>query len=242
MAYFWQKQKKEDGTEELAIPKELEDQIKAGAEGAAKITKVEEMLAGLVSIQQTEANERKAAREAAERAAAAKARTESEGSLEEQIEALMLEGKTKDAITLATKGQTDGVKLALANDVRREVFEDEEKFPYYSGDIKRKVDALIASQGLDFRLNAQNVENCYHTILGQHTKELVEGKIKTRFASSDGGSRGTSSGAAGDSGAGKDKKTRTFDADMEKDLRKAAQQTGIKYEDYVEMLDKEGVI
>jgi hypothetical protein len=240
MAYFWQRKKAEDGAETLEIPKELEDQIKAGAEAKEKIGKVEQLVQSLVDIQQKNTDERRKAEAEAVAAAARKNREETEGTLEEQIEALMLEGKTKQAIELANRGTNEAILAVRADNIRREVFEDAEKFEYYSGDIKREVDALIASQHVTFRQNPANIENCYHTVLGKHTKEIVEGKLKSRFAG--GTDRSTNNGNASDSSSSKDKKDRNFDTEGEANLRKAAKQSGIKYEDYVELLEKEGVL
>jgi hypothetical protein len=240
--FAWQKKKSEgeDGKEEFTLPDELTKKIEAGAEAAGKIGKVETMLSDLLSIQKSEKEARdKAAKDAADAAAAA-AKAKKNEDLDAELEELMLTNP-REAIRRATEGQTNAIKAVHADNVRREVFEDAQKFKYYHGTIKAEVDALLASQSVDFRLNPQNIENTYNTIVGKHNDEIVEGKLKTRFAGSESGSRGTSSGSAGSSGTGGTEK-KTLEAETEKEARRAARQVGIKYEDYVEMLEKEGVI
>ena len=239
MAMWWQKQKNEQGEEQLAIPKELEDQIKEGAEGAKKISKLETLLEDLVSTQQQEKKDRDDAAKAVRDAAARKQAESQSGELDEKIEELLLTNP-REAIRLATAGQTEAIKAVHADSVRREVFEDQTKFKYYSGDVKREVDALIASQGVDFRLNPANIENCYLTVIGKHADEIAEGKIKTRFAGSESGSRGTASGNAGDTSSGA--APRTYDAETMKAFEKAAKVTGLTVKDYVEMYEKEEVV
>jgi type II secretory pathway pseudopilin PulG len=243
MAIFtWNKKEVKDGDgekQEFTLPDELVTQIKAGSEAAGKLGTIEEKLKGLDSIQQYVEDQKKE-KEELKKKQQQQQRQEQQGTIEEQIEALMLEGKTSEAIALATSGQTLAIKATHAELVRREVFEDQEKFPYYHGDIKREVDSLIASQAVDFRTNPQNIENCYNTILGKHTKDIVEGKLKTRFAQSTSTTRSKS--GTGDALDDKGKRQRNWDDDTEKGIREAARHSGLKYEDYVDLLDKEGVI
>jgi hypothetical protein len=237
MALFtWQKKPKEDGTEEFTLPDELQTQIKAGADAAAQLPKLTALLEGLQSTMESSTAAQKKKDEDAAAEAARKRSTEGQAELEEKIEELMLSGKTKEAIALVNQPMAREVLLLRADRIKREVFEDGEKFPYYHGDIKKEVDALLDNQPVEFRNNALNVENCYHTILGKHTKELVEGKIKNRFAGSEGG-RGTSSGSAGDTSIGDTKKTGV----ITDDVRRAAKTLGFKPEEYVKILDEEGV-
>jgi hypothetical protein len=241
MARFpWQRDEEPVVTKDPALSEELMIQIKTGAEGAAKIPKLEEMLIGLTSIVQADKadRDREKAEAAAERARVAGTSRDEQTNAE--IEELILTNP-REAIRRATEGQTLAIKAVHADNVRREVFEDQDKFKYYSGEIKREVDALLAGQAVDFRLSPQNIENCYHTVLGKHTDEIAEGKLKSRFAGVENGGRGTSTGSAGDSGSGGREKT-ALDAETSADVRKAAKQCGLKYEDYVELLEKEGVI
>ena len=241
MALFsWQKKPKEDGTEEFTLPDELTTKIEAGANAAAdltpKVTQILESLAGINKFVETQT----AKDAAATRTATATKNTETQAELEERIESLMLEGKTKEAIALATQPLTNEVLLSRADRIKREVFENAERFPYYHGDIKREVDALLESQPAAFRNNAQNVENCYHTVLGKHTPELVEGKLKNRFASSE-GSRGTSSGSAGNTSVADDNKDRLAGLEADEQVKRAAKHLGFSVKEYASILDKEGI-
>jgi hypothetical protein len=241
MARFpWQRSEEPEKKDEFTLPDELVNQIKAGSEAASKVSKIEEMLTGLTSIVQADKADREKAKTEAAAERARTAGTARDEQTDAEIEELILTNP-REAIRRATEGQTLAIKAVHADNVRREVFEDQDKFKYYSGDIKREVDALLASQAVDFRLSPQNIENCYHTVLGKHTDEIAEGKLKSRFAGGENGGRGTSTGSAGDSGSGGREKT-ALDADTSADIRKAAKQCGLKYDDYVELLEKEGVI
>ena len=134
----------------------------------------------------------------------------------------------------ATQDQTTAIKAVHADNVRRETFEDQDKFKFYHGDLKREIDSLLANQPVDFRLNPANIENVYNTVIGKHMPEIIEGKIKTRFASGTGGS--TASGGAGDTGTGGNKEPVITD-----ELRKAARLLGYDPKEYAKMLDDEGV-
>ena len=242
MARFpWQKAETPEGKEEFTLPDELQKQIKDGADAAAQLPKITEMLAGLNSLVQEQVTSQKKREEILTRQQQQQNNTESAQELEERIEALMLEGKTREAISLATQGQTQAIKAIHADQVRRELFDsDPEKFQYYSGGIKREVDALIANQAVDFRTNPFNIENCYHTVLGKHTKEIVEGKLKTRFASGNGG--GTSSGSAGNTGASDGKESRVAGIAADPEVIRAARQCGIPVAEYAKMLEEDGVV
>lgn len=232
MKFPWQKS--DDGKESIEFPDEIIKQIKDGAEAKEKLTGIEATLADLKSIMASSSKKDEDAQKEREAAARRAAALEAEGTQEEQIEALMLAGKTKEAIQLATQGQTQAIKAVHADNVRRELFEDQDKFKYYHGDIKREVDALLANQAVDFRMNPANIENCYHTVVGKHNGEILEGKIKTRFAAGSGGS--TSKGEAGDTGAD-DKKNQK----LSEEAKKAARLLNFSEEEYKKMLDEEGV-
>jgi hypothetical protein len=222
--------------EEFSLPDELVTQIKAGADSAAKVSTMEAKLTELTSMFQQDLTARQKREKDATDAAAAAARAAKQPELDDELEALLL-SNPRLAIQRATADQANAIKLIHAGNVKRDVFDDGDKFPYYVGDMKREIDALLVQQPADFQCNPVNIENTYHTVLGRHTKELVEGKVKSRFAGSQ-GSGGTSSGSAGSSSTGEgDRKPELTD-----DIRRAAKQVGIKAEDYLEMLVKDGVI
>ena len=237
MAIFnWQKKTSESGAEEFTLPDEVVAKLDAGAAAAAELPKITQMLQELKDVQATTAAEQKRRDDTAKAAATRAAAEESQGTLEEQVEELMLSGQTKKAIALATQGQASEILLLRADRIKRELFEDEQKFKYYHGSLKQEVDALINAQSLQAKNDPSVVENCYKTVLGNHADELLEGKIKSRFAGSENGSRGSSSGSAGSSGASTHEKKAPTD-----EVRRAAKLLGFTAEDYAEMLDKEGV-
>ena len=226
MAKMWW-QKAEDSEEKTEIPEDLKKQLEAGVKASEELPKLTALLQGLADTQAADAAARKKEKDEAAAASSRAASEAKNGTLEEQIEALMLEGRTKDAIALATQPTNNALLTIRADQIKREVFEDKaEEFKYYHGDIKKEVDALLNAQPLAFRNDPANVANCYHTVVG---------KIKTRFAAGE-GSRGTSSGAAGGTGTDAHEPIKLTD-----DIRKAAKLLGFKPEEYVKILDDEGV-
>lgn len=114
-----------------------------------------------------------------------------------------------------------------ADQIKREVFEDRaQEFPYYSGDIKKEVDETLAKQTLAFRNDPNAVANVYYTVLGKKQKDISEGKIKSRFASS------TSS----TNNSKPDENTLVLD--MTPEIAKAARLSGMEAEDYMKLLKK----
>lgn len=236
MKFPWQKS--EDGKESVEFPDDLVKKIEKGAEASDKLSKIETMLQEQRDIQAKKDKDEKDAKDAAAAAARKKQQEDSQGTLEEQIEALMLEGRTREAIELATKGKTDALSNVIlttrADQVKRGVFEDTEKFKYYHGDLKTEIDSLLEKQPLVFRQDPANIENCYNTVIGKHHNEIMEGKIKSRFAAGSGTSHGTN--GAGDTGAGDKKPPVITD-----DIKKMSKIFGMEPEKYAEMLEKEGV-
>ena len=146
----------------------------------------------------------------------------------------------KAAIAKATQGHTSAILKLNASNIRREVFEDANEFKYYHGDIKREVDTLIAGPKLQARNDPSVIKNCYLTVLGRQNDEIVEGKIKNRFAGST-GTGGTSSGSAGSSGAADDKASILRGLENDPMVLKAARTLGMKPAEYAKMLDEEGI-
>lgn len=234
--FSWQRPKDGEGENEIKVTISPEDQKKIddAAKAAGELPAIKQQLEGLKSIQAFVDEYKKDKAEAAA-AAAKKTQQQTQTEADEEIEALMLTDP-KQAILKATTPQAIAIMTLRADNIRREVFEDTEKYKYYHGDIKKEVDALLAAQKLDARNDPSVVENCYLTVLGKHNDEILEGKIKTRFAGSESSSRGTSSGSAGATDAA-DKKNRI----IPDDVKRAAKQFGITPEDYADMLDKEGI-
>lgn len=224
---WWQRAKKEESVEPEA-PKEL---IETRAKVEALDSRMTEMLNGLSSISNSIAAD-KAEKEAEKTARAEAARRK-------QLEDSKLSPEDLAANMFAdpegtVKKLTDPLAVELmemrANNVRREVFEDTEKYEYYTGDFKAEVDKLLAVQPLAFRNNPASVENVYYNVLGRKQKEITEGKLKSRFASSTGAT--SSSGKV----AGTED---TFTIEVDDQIRKAAKLVGMKPEEYAALVATE---
>jgi hypothetical protein len=224
---WWQRAKKEESVEPEA-PKEL---IETRAKVEALDSRMTEMLNGLSSISNSIAAD-KAEKEAEKTARAEAARRK-------QLEDSKLSPEDLAANMFAdpegtVKKLTDPLAVELmemrANNVRREVFEDTEKYEYYTGDFKAEVDKLLAVQPLAFRNNPASVENVYYNVLGRKQKEITEGRLKSRFASSTGAT--SSSGKV----AGTED---TFTIEVDDQIRKAAKLVGMKPEEYAALVATE---
>src|SRR6202166_836159 len=66
---------------------------------------------------------------------------------------------------------------------------------YYHGDIKSKIDAMLANQPLEPQTRADVIENCYKLVMFDHMDAVRDGKIKSRNTSTifEGGSTGAHS-------------------------------------------------
>jgi hypothetical protein len=232
----WQKK---EGADDLEVS--LPDDIKAKLEGAASkedvtvlkttLEKLQESMALLSSNAAAEAEER--------RKAQAKKQAEESGQRQQQTEEELAELALTDplaAMKRVVADQLGGRDTALltinASNLKREIFEDQDKYPFYTGAIKEEVDKILSQQ----KLNAQNdrsvIEHAYHSVVGQHYKELTEGKLKTRFASAE-SDRG-SQGKTGNQGTKEPRK-------LSEDEAKAARILGFKDDVYSKMLEEEGV-
>jgi hypothetical protein len=106
--------------------------------------------------------------------------------------------------------------------LRKEIFEADGQFEYYTGDVKQKVDAFIDGLPLAQRANPASIRNCYFVVMGQQMKEVQEGKLKSRFASVSTPGNGTGAGG----GEPEDKVT------LSDEEKRVAQQFGISEEAY----------
>ena len=235
MALFsWQKKQKEDGTEELAFSQEDQERMDKAAKAAEELPAIKEKLSGLDKINEF-IDAFKADREAEKQKTQRQQQQQQQQDTEAEFEDLMLTDPKK-AMSMALQPTQQALLILRADNLRREVFEDSKKFKYYHGDIKSEVDKLIAGQPITSRNDPSVVENAYLTVVGRHHDEIVEGKLKDRFAASEGSGRSTSSGAAGDTGTAEEKQTVITD-----DIRKIAKGLGFKPEEYAKMLDEEGI-
>jgi len=234
MALFrWQKAKESESEltpEEKAEAEAQQKKIDDAAKAAAELPEIKTKLNSLDNINKWIEDQKKEKEEAARKAKEAEALKNKEKN-DEQLEELFLTDPKK-AVELATQGQQQLLLTLRADNIKREVFEDADKFKYYHGDIKAEVDKLLEGQSIAARNDRSVVENCYLTVVGKHHDEIMEGKIKSRFA------QGTSSGhLPGSAGADKDKKDRV----ITEDVKKLAKSFGVTPEDYADMLDKEGI-
>lgn len=224
---WWQKAKKEE-PEELEAPKEL---IETRAKVEALDSRMTEMLNGLSAITNSIAADRaeKEAEKAA-RAEAARRKQAEEAKLSPEDLAANMFSDPEGTVKKLTDPLAVELMEMRANNVRREVFEDAEKFKYYTGDLKTEVDKLLAVQPLAFRNNPASVENVYYTALGKKQDEIAEGKLKSRFASSTGStaSKGKVSGIED-----------TFTIEVDDSIRKAAKLVGMKPEEYAALVTTE---
>lgn len=236
MALFsWQKKQKEDGTEELAFSQEDQERMDKAAKAAEELPAIKEKLSGLDKINEfieTFKSEREEERKKTQR----QQQQNQQETNDAEFEELMLTDPKK-AVSIALQPTQQALLAIRADNIKREVFEDTKKFKYYHGDIKSEVDRLIAGQPLAARNDPSVIENAYLTVVGKHHDEIMEGKLKDRFAASDSSGRGTFNGSAGASGAGGDKKLVV----ITDDIRKIAKGLGFKPEEYAKMLDEEGV-
>jgi hypothetical protein len=113
--------------------------------------------------------------------------------------------------------------LQQGNEQRRSIFDNEEEFPYYTGAVRGKIDALLDAQSPEQRANPEVIRNAYKLIVFDFQKDIAENKIKSRFSSAS--SSGTGTGApAGDGGS----KTPVLTQQM----KEVAAKMGMKPEEY----------
>lgn len=230
----WHRTTAEDGTEkvEVSLPDDVKKQLDAAAKTAEEMPKLRELLEGMTSFQ-ADLKKEKEERERAEAAARAARQRETQGQTQEELEQLML----TDPLA-ASKKLLEPTQIALmdmrADMLRRETFENAEKFPWYTGEIKTEVDRLIAGQkSVTARCDPGVIENAYYSVVGRMQAKISEGKLKNRFASAE-GSRGT---ATGNTGSGSvDEPLQITD-----DIKKLAQIFGMKPEEYAKNLKEDGV-
>lgn len=230
MKMWWESNKKEDGTEEIVLPKAIQDQLD---EAKGLKTKVDEMSTKLSAIDgiSTTLQEMRDAMKPKPLAPKAKT-TEEEQNENEELSALLLTDPNAAYAKLASRTNAGVMQLAAQN-ARREVFSDSANdFPYYTGTLKSEIDSILGQQPLHMQSNVDLIKNTYHTVLGRHMGEITEGKIKDRFASAGGGS-GRGSGTK--DGEGDERKITVITPDIEK----AARHTGLKVEDYMALLNQD---
>lgn len=231
----WMKNKE---TEELEIS--LPDEVQKKLDGAASKEDVAEIKNTLAEFQKSiqsislnaaqEAEERK---KAADRKAAEEA-TKKSAETDEEINELFLNNPA-EAMRRVMQGNMGARDTALmrtmATNLRRETFENADKYKFYTGKIKEEVDKLINQQDLKAQNDSTVLEHAYFSVLGQHLDEITEGKLKSRFAASEGGSH-----SSGD--IDKKETDRKGPRKLDDDEKKAAKMLGFSDDDYGKLLDE----
>jgi hypothetical protein len=216
----WLTDDKNDKKEEkMELPPELKTQFDKVDALDTKVSSIDERLKGLDSITAF-VTDIKTRQERADKAAADKIKLEADKNRDDDLLENILTDP-KGVINEVTKPQAEAILGVMAENVRRQVFEDrEDEFPYYTGDLKKEVNTVLAAQPLAFRNNPASVENVYHTIVGKHMKEINDGKIKSRFASASSNIKGSD----------KDSKEKPV-IELTADIKRMARLTGMSDDD-----------
>jgi hypothetical protein len=219
--------------QEAAAKKQREDEIAAAVKAATD--PIVEKLKGLDSISNLAAEmktEREANKKKEEDAEAERQRKASGGNAPTDEElAKLMETDPKRAVAYLTQGQRELTLRNSAQLVKASVFTDRsDEFPYYTGEIKAEVDKVIGEQNLQFQNDPVAVANAYYTVIGRKQKDITDGKIKSRFAST--------SGTTGTGGTGGGNQGEEFKLEVTDEMRKAARLSGIPIDDYMKMAEK----
>lgn len=232
----WFTAKKEKPEEEEEI------EIKASKEVKEKLDKIDTLSTSVDEIKGkfavldemgTFLSEQKRLREEAKARQLADANKTKNDKTGEEVEQLWLEDPKK-AFEMQSQDLRVGMLNAQSMNIRREVFEDEGEFEYYTGDFKKEVDSLIEnSLTPSNRIDPASIKNCYYLVLGRKQKEIKENKIKSRFSSmtTSSSKSGEGSGKAGDG-------TITLSDEM----KQAAAKLGVKPEDYAKNAREMGYV
>lgn len=233
----WQRKAiEDDGTQkiEVELPEEYKKKLDSSVSKADLDTFTDQIRQSIKGItdRYSREDEERAARARAE--AAAKATPQA--PTDEQINELMLTNPA-EAVRQLTRGtaeaQNNVILTVRADSLKREIFEDQERYPYYTGDLKGEIDKLLDAQTLQARNDRSVIEHAYLSTVGKHSRELLDGKLKSRYAGAE-GNRGTDGGnLSGKPGGG----ARV----VLDDEKKAAALLGFDANDYAKMLDAEGI-
>jgi hypothetical protein len=219
MARFWEREDSEPEIKQKA--KEEDDSI----EIKAKIAKIDGLETSMNELKTKTAvldrmnsylDEQEAAKAAALQAERIKAaKTQREESSEDWL---------TDPEKAATAALTPLVRqqfLTQSKVLRRDIFDEDGKFEFYTGDFKKKVDAYIDALPPDRQVDAASIENCYNLVVGQNWNEIKENKLKSRFTAMS--HAGTGTGNSVDN----QKETPLTD-----DEKRAAKVFGLKEDEY----------
>jgi hypothetical protein len=235
----WQRTQTDDGKQDeiqVSLPDETQKKLDTAIEAATGAsTKYDELKASLDSINarfQREDTERAQREQVARSKQFAETSAQSETEITEQMLTDPVSA-TRRLVRETTDVQGQALLTLRADALRRETFEDQDRFPYYAGDIKSEIDKLLEGQTLAHRNDRGVIENAYYATLGRHQREMADGKLKSRFATAE-GNRGTSTGNV----KGIEE---PVIKPLDEDGKKVARILGFKDEEYAKMLHEEGV-
>lgn len=211
-----------DGLEDIEFkPEKLKEDITKDFETRFTTfqTSQDEKMKPLLDMAANIERDRLAREDAAKKAAEKKAKDDN--ALTDEDFMLNPAEATRRAIAEGTSGVTRATMMLAARGNIRETLEDK---PYYHGDVKAKIDKMIAMQSLENQCRPDVVENCYKAIVFDHMEDIKQGKIKERTSSAnfEGNSTGGHKADSSDT-------PETLTADEEK----AASAMGIKKEDWI---------
>lgn len=232
----WQRKAEEDGTQkiEVELPEDYKKKLDSAVSKDDLNTFTDQIRQSMKAItdRYSREDEERAARARADAAKAA----EGAKPTDEQINELMLTNPA-EAVRQLTRGtaeaQNNVILTVRADSLKREIFEDQEKYPYYTGDLKSEIDKLIEAQSLTARNDRSVIEHAYLSTVGKHSRELLDGKLKSRFAGAE-GNRGTDGGNLGGKPGGGARVVLD-------DEKRAADLLGFDHAEYAKMLDAEGI-
>lgn len=159
--------------------------------------KMKPLLDMATSIAEEKAEKAKKLKEAEDK------KTKEENEISDEDWMLDPKGTAERLIAQRTQGTNTATLMLASRMALKETFEDAEQYPYYTGDVKAKVDAMVDAQPLNTRHRSDVIQNCYKLVVFDHQKEIAEGKIKARNSAASLTSTGTG-GPSGKGGSGED--------------------------------------
>jgi hypothetical protein len=197
----------------------------------ADVLKKDPVLARLAKTMET-ADQR--ANEAAE-AARVRAEQQAAGNVEE-LGADMDEGTKKYLDAHLGEIRKSSLR-AEAITARSRLFDDSDSFPYYTGEMKNKVDEMLEKEPLENQVIPLVIRNAYKIVVADHMDDITKGKVRSRLAQASG--EGTTAGKP--SGNTNADELPTLNAEQ----KKAAAMFGIDEKAYateMQSMIKEGVL
>lgn len=105
---------------------------------------------------------------------------------------------TREYVDQTLRPIAQATLMQQGNEMRRNIFDDAEAFPYYTGTLKSKIDALLDAQPLEQRANPEIIRNVYKIVIYDNEKEIKEDKHKSRLSSASAAGTGTGMPGSGD--------------------------------------------